>query len=77
MASMEELFPEFYLEKLTSADFKNNNLVVLDTNILLDVLRLPNEVSLKYMEAIEKVQSNIFIPYIVGLEFNFKKKKQK
>ncbi|MBS0686916.1 PIN-like domain-containing protein [Streptococcus suis] len=77
MASMEELFPEFYLEKLTSADFKNNNLVVLDTNILLDVLRLPNEVSLKYMEAIEKVQSNIFIPYIVGLEFNFKKKETK
>lgn len=77
MAKMENLFPEFYLKELTSSDLKTNNLIVLDSNILLDVLRLPNAVSKKYMEAIEKSKKSIFIPYIVGLEFNFNKKETK
>lgn len=74
---MENLFPEFYLKELTSSDLKTNNLIVLDSNILLDVLRLPSAVSKKYMEAIEKSKNSIFIPYIVGLEFNFNKKETK
>lgn len=77
MAKMENLFPEFYLKELTSSDVKTNNLIVLDSNILLDVLRLPSAVSKKYMEAIEKSKNSIFIPYIVGLEFNFNKKETK
>ncbi|EJP22229.1 hypothetical protein HMPREF1125_1774 [Streptococcus oralis SK304] len=77
MAKMENLFPEFYLKELTSSDLKTNNLIVLDSNILLDVLRLPSAVSKKYMEAIEKSKNSIFIPYIVGLEFNFNKKETK
>ena len=50
MAKMENLFPEFYLKELTSSDLKTNNLIVLDSNILLDVLRLPSAVSKKYIQ---------------------------
>ena len=75
MASMEELFPEFYIEKLTSIDFKRekNNLIVLDTNILSDILGLPTDLAEKYLDTIEAVKDHLFIPYIVGLEYHFNK----
>ena len=79
MANMKELFPEFYLDSLEVNDLKEeqNNLIVFDSNFLLDILRLPTEIAEKYLEAIEKVKNHIFIPYLVGLEFNFNKKKVK
>lgn len=72
---MEELFPEFYIEKLTSIDFKRekNNLIVLDTNILSDILGLPTDLAEKYLDTIEAVKDHLFIPYIVGLEYHFNK----
>ena len=79
MAKMKELFPEFYLDSLEVNDLKEdqNNLIVFDSNFLLDILRLPTEIAEKYLEAIDKVKNHIFIPYLVGLEFNFNKKKVK
>lgn len=79
MANMKELFPEFYLDSLEVNDLKmeQNNLIVFDSNFLLDILRLPTAIAEKYLEAIEKVQNHIFIPYLVGIEFNFNKKKVK
>lgn len=79
MAKMKELFPEFYLDSLEVNDLKmeQNNLIVFDSNFLLDILRLPTAIAEKYLEAIEKVQNHIFIPYLVGIEFNFNKKKVK
>ena len=79
MANMKELFPEFYLDSLEVNDLKieQNNLIVFDSNFLLDILRLPTEIAEKYLEAIDKVKNHIFIPYLVGLEFNFNKKKVK
>lgn len=75
MANLKELFPEFYQSKLDMKDLssENENLLVLDTNYLLDILQLPTTVSKKYIEALEKVKENIYIPYLVALEFNFKK----
>lgn len=75
MANLKELFPEFYQSKLNIKDLssESENLLVLDTNYLLDIIQLPTTVSKKYIEALEKVKENIYIPYLVALEFNFKK----
>lgn len=75
MANLKDLFPEFYQSKLDMKDLSNKseNLLVLDTNYLLDIIQLPTTVSKKYIEALEKVKENIYIPYLVALEFNFKK----
>lgn len=76
---MKELFPEFYLDSLEMSDLKRRkkNLIVFDSNFLLDILRLPTEIAEKYLEAIDKVKNHIFIPYLVGVEFNFNKKQVK
>lgn len=75
MAKLKELFPEFYQSKLSILDLNNEseNIIVLDTNYLLDILRLPSSIAKKYIEAIESVKSNLYIPYLVALEFNFMK----
>lgn len=76
---MRELFPEFYLDSLEMSDLKRrqNNLIIFDSNFLLDILRLPTEIAEKYLEAIDKVKEHIFVPYLVGVEFNFNKKRVK
>ncbi|EAD0588962.1 hypothetical protein FH021_01575 [Listeria monocytogenes] len=75
MANLKELFPEFYQTNLNESDLsgQNGNLIVFDTNYLLDIIQMPTTVSKKYIEALEKVKDNIYIPYLVALEFNFKK----
>lgn len=67
------------MQTLESKDLRSSekNLIVLDTNFLLDILRLPTEIAEKYIEAIEKTREYIFIPYIVGVEFHFNKKSVK
>ena len=79
MANMRELFPEFYLDSLEMSDLKRrqNNLIIFDSNFLIDILRLPTEIAEKYLEAIDKVKEHIFVPYLVGVEFNFNKKRVK
>ena len=69
MANLKELFPEFYQSKLDMKDLssESENLLVLDTNYLLDIIQLPTTVSKKYIEALEKVKENIYIPYLVAL----------
>lgn len=79
MPTMKELFPEFYLDSLQVSDLggEQRNLIVFDTNFLLDILRLPTDIAKKYLEAIDKVKEHIFIPFLVGVEFNFNKKQVK
>lgn len=75
MANLKELFPEFYQTDLNAFDLssQSDNLIVIDTNFLLDIIQLPTTVSKKYIEALEKTKTNIYIPYLVALEFNFRK----
>lgn len=75
MANMKKQFPEFYQSKLDIRDLESssNNLIVLDTNFLLDIIQMPTDISKKYVEALKKVKDNLYIPYLVALEFNFKK----
>lgn len=79
MANLKKLFPEFYQPVLNEKDLsgRSDNIIILDTNYLLEVIKSPTIVSKQYVEAIEKVKSNIYIPYLVALEFNFNKSKRK
>ena len=75
MNNIKKLFPEFYQDKIKTGDFdkKEKNIIVLDTNYLLDILQLSTELASQYVEAIENIQELIYIPYLVALEFNFGK----
>ncbi|EDO1167513.1 TPA: hypothetical protein LWJ61_002810, partial [Listeria innocua] len=79
MANLKKLFPEFYQENINKNYFtdKADNIIILDTNYLLEVIKSPTIVSKQYVEAIEKVKKNIYIPYLVALEFNFNKSTRK
>lgn len=75
MGNIKEKFPEFFQDKIESKDLEknSNNLIVLDTNFLLDIIQNPTNIAEKYIEALEMVKENIYIPYLVALEFNFRK----
>lgn len=79
MNNIKELFPEFYQKPLDKDDLKqkSENIIILDTNYLLEVLKSPVKISETYVKALEKVKNNIYIPYLVALEFNFNKSKIK
>lgn len=79
MANLKEMFPEFFQKPINSEDLskKENNIIVLDTNYLLEIIKSPTVVSKEYVEAIRKVKENIYIPYLVALEFNFNKSELK
>lgn len=72
MSKLKDQFSEFYVDKLEKNDLENN-LIILDTNYLLDILKLPVSEAQKYLKALRKVKKNIYIPYFVALEFNFNK----
>ena len=77
---MSELFPESYVNsELSKEDFEasTRNLVVIDTNILLNILRFPTELAEKYIETLNLVKNILFVPYIVSLEFTFNKEAYK
>lgn len=77
---MSELFPESYVNsELSKEDFEasTRNLVVIDANILLNILRFPTELAEKYIETLNLVKNILFVPYIVSLEFTFNKEAYK
>ncbi|MGF2074971.1 PIN domain-containing protein [Enterococcus casseliflavus] len=72
---MKDQFHVFNVGEMPKLDNKDKELlVVLDTNILLHVLRYSRNSRQKLFQSIKKVDSRIFIPYIVGLEYNTNKK---
>ena len=51
MKKVIEMFPEFHQEKLETTDIKDeNNLIVVDTNFLLQILELPIDIATKYVD---------------------------
>ncbi|EOH98805.1 hypothetical protein UAY_02073 [Enterococcus moraviensis ATCC BAA-383] len=68
---MKELFREFYFKP--SIDFENldsKTLVVLDTNVLLNIFRYSIESRKLLISSIEKIANNLWVPYLVALEYN-------
>lgn len=72
---MKNQFHVFNVGEMPNLDDTDNELlVVLDTNVLLQALRYSPESRKKLYESIKSVKSRLFIPYIVGLEYNFNKR---
>nr|WP_307954939.1 PIN-like domain-containing protein [Streptococcus uberis] len=76
---VEKMFPEFHQDKISKSDLlsEKNNLIVIDTNFLLQILELPVDIATKYISALKEIQKNLYIPYLVALEFHFNKSSKK
>jgi hypothetical protein len=67
---MRELFPEFYRpDKATLDKIWSSGIVVLDTNFLLALYRLPKEGQEDLFKSLEAIQERIWVPHHVALEY--------
>jgi len=67
---MRDLFPGYYSP--TEDEYKklwNEGLIVLDTNVLLNLYRLPTSARNEFISVLEKIKDNLWIPHQVALEF--------
>jgi hypothetical protein len=67
---MKKLFPGFYPP--SEEQYKrlwNSSLVVVDTNVLLDLYRLPTTAREEFLSVLNLLQDRLWIPYQVALEF--------
>lgn len=72
--SIKTLFAPFFIEKFQKKFLTDSQtLIVIDTNYLLSILRLSPDLAIKYITALTNNKENIYVPYIVALEFNFNK----
>ncbi|HEL2507405.1 TPA: hypothetical protein TZ196_000531, partial [Streptococcus suis] len=61
MKKVIEMFPEFHQEKLETTDIKDeNNLIVVDTNFLLQILELPIDIATKYVDSLKSIKRNLY-----------------
>lgn len=68
---MKTVFREFFNnEEVNFNELDEDILIVLDTNILLNIYRFSESTRNTFLEALNKVEENIWIPYQVGLEFH-------
>lgn len=51
------------------SEMLNNSIIVLDTNILLDLYRLSSDASTQLINALMAYKENIWLPYYAGVEF--------
>ncbi len=70
-----DVFREFfYNERLDFKNLESDTIVVFDTNTLLNIYRYSNDTRNKLISAIKNINSNIWMPYQVGLEFNLNRR---
>lgn len=68
---MRENFYEFYkLPEEVVTSIWENGLLIVDTNVLLDLYRLGENARTDLQKSIEHFGSRVWIPYQVGLEFH-------
>ena len=68
---MKNKFPGFYHPKDTFFDMLfRDAIIILDTNILLDLYRVSPKTSKELIEIIKKLGERIWIPYQVALEYH-------
>lgn len=73
---MKSVFREFFNnEKVDFHKLDESTLIVLDTNILLNIYRFSKDTRDTFFSSLEAVKSNLWIPYQIGLEFNLNRRK--
>ena len=67
---MKETFFEYNMHELGYVDeIMKNSLIILDTNVLLNLYRFNKENREKFFEILEKIQDRLFLTYQSGKEF--------
>ncbi|MFZ4847410.1 PIN-like domain-containing protein [Enterococcus casseliflavus] len=66
---MKSLFKEFYFNN-KNTDIWLNSVIVLDTNILLNLYRYSKETSEKLLALLEKSKKRLWLPHQIALEFH-------
>lgn len=66
---MKSLFKEFYFDN-KNTDIWVNSVIVLDTNILLNLYRYSKETSEKLLALLEKSKDRLWLPHQIALEFH-------
>ncbi|AYA42984.1 MULTISPECIES: PIN-like domain-containing protein [Bacillus subtilis group] len=66
---MKSLFKEFYFDN-KNTDIWMNSVIVLDTNILLNLYRYSKETSEKLLALLEKSKGRLWLPHQIALEFH-------
>ncbi|AHC44415.1 MULTISPECIES: PIN domain-containing protein [Bacillus] len=66
---MKSLFKEFYFDN-KNTDIWINSVIVLDTNILLNLYRYSKETSEKLLALLEKSKDRLWLPHQIALEFH-------
>tara|TARA_R110002020_G_scaffold184944_8_gene382254 strand:+ start:1153 stop:2538 length:1386 start_codon:yes stop_codon:yes gene_type:complete len=51
------------------SDIWDNAIFILDTNILLNLFRYPENARVDFLKVLKKIKSRIWVPFIAGLEF--------
>ncbi|MBC1286996.1 PIN-like domain-containing protein [Listeria booriae] len=67
---MKNEFKEFYTNKIDISNPDESVLLVLDTNVLLNIYRFSEVTRTVFLDSLTKLKDNLFIPYQIGLEYN-------
>ena len=68
---MKKQFAEYYnLPDERIKEIWDNSLIVLDTNVLLNLYRYNEEARNDFINALKSYEGRLWIPYQVGLEFH-------
>lgn len=71
-------FKEFFEKiEIDMNNLEEDTIIVLDTNVLLHIYRFSKDYKGLLLESLKKIKNNIYVPYIVGLEFNLNKQEVK
>lgn len=74
MSKINEMFSGvFKLDEKEKTKLLKDSIIVLDTNILLDIFRYNMDTAIEFVNALTNYKENLWMPYQVGVEF-FKNK---
>ncbi|MFJ5964648.1 PIN-like domain-containing protein [Bacillus sp. NPDC093026] len=70
---MRQQFREFYFNK-DNEDIWEESIIVLDTNVLLNLYRYTKETSDQILSLLQKYEKNLWMPHQVALEYHYNRK---
>src|SRR5688500_4356529 len=70
---LREQFREFYFDKDDKEIWKDS-IIVLDTNVLLNLYRYTQETSEQILNLLQKYKENLWMPHQVALEYHYNRK---